>query len=146
MAAGPLAAEILPVGVDLEWIGGQRFRAVTAEGVELVVDGDRREGASPTDMLLISLAACMGIDIVDILTKGRQDLQGCAIEVEGTRREAPPRRFTAIRLAVELSGRDLSRSKAERAVELSRETYCSVSNTLAPDVDLEVRLELREAR
>mgnify|MGYP006196128999 CR=1 FL=1 len=86
----------------------------------------------------------MGIDIVDILTKGRQDLRACALRVDGERRDAPPRRFTSIALDVELTGVGLSREKAERAVELSRTTYCSVWATLAPDVALEVRLSILE--
>lgn len=123
----------------LEWEGAERFRASTPAGSQ-VLDGERIAGASPTDMLLIALAACMGTDIVDILSKGRQELTGCRIEASGVRREEPPRRFTAITLKVELIGRNLSRQKAERAVELSRTTYCSVWNSMAPDIDLTVDL------
>lgn len=133
------------MGIGLEWIGDQRFRAWTEEGVELVMDGDRSAGASPTDALLIALAACMGIDIVDILRKGRQDLRGCALRVAGTRRPDPPRRFTAIRLEVELAGVGLSREKAERVIDLSRNRYCSVWSTLADDVEFQVDLKMLEA-
>ncbi|HUP18632.1 MAG TPA: OsmC family protein [Gemmatimonadota bacterium] len=132
------------MAIELEWIGGERFRAVTPEGVELELDGGRTAGLSPTDALLVSLASCMGIDVVDILTKGRQSLRASRLRVEGERRDSPPRRFTRIRLEVLLIGSGLSRAKAERAVELSRTTYCSVWNTLAPDVELDVDLELRE--
>lgn len=133
------------MGIELEWTGDQRFRARTEEGVELVVDGERAAGASPTDALLIALAACMGIDIVDILRKGRQDLRGCALKVAGERRADPPRRFTAIRLEVKLSGAGLSRAKAERAIELSRTRYCSVWATLSEDVEFQVDLTLVQA-
>jgi putative redox protein len=92
----------------------------------------------------MALAACMGIDVVDILRKGREDLTGCRIRVEGDRRESPPRRYTVLRLWIELTGWSLSRAKAERAVQLSRDTYCSVWNSMAPDIDLAVELELRE--
>lgn len=130
-------------GMILEWVGGERFRASTPVGSQ-VLDGERVTGASPTDALLIALAACMGIDIVDILAKGRQELTGCRIEASGLRREEPPRRFTAITLEVELTGRNLSRQKAERAVELSRTKYCSVWNSMAPDIDLTVNLEITD--
>lgn len=128
----------------LEWEGGERFRASTPVGSQ-VLDGERIAGASPTDTLLIALATCMGIDIVDILLKGRQKLSGCRIEVSGTRREEPPRRFTAITLKIELTGRELSRQKAERAVDLSRTTYCSVWNSMAPDIDLTADLEITDS-
>jgi putative redox protein len=86
----------------------------------------------------------MGTDVVDILKKGREDLTGCRIRVEGDRRETPPRRYTAIRLWIELTGWSLSRAKAERAVQLSRDTYCSVWRSMAQDIDLSIQLELRE--
>ncbi len=131
----------------LEWEGGQRFRASTPAGSQ-VLDGERVAGASPTDALLAALAACMGIDIVDILRKGRQELKACRIESSGTRRDTPPRRFTGVHLMIEVKGSNLNYDKVQRAVELSRTTYCSVWNSMAPDIDLvvEVRVINREPK
>ncbi len=131
----------------LEWEGGQRFRASTPAGSQ-VLDGERVAGASPTDALLAALAACMGIDIVDILRKGRQELKACRIESSGTRRDTPPRRFTGVHLMIEVKGSNLNYDKVQRAVELSRSTYCSVWNSMAPDIDLvvEVRVINREPK
>lgn len=130
--------------VELIWRGDERFDAVTPSGIEVAIDGERETGISPVETLALALAACMGIDVVDILKKGREDLTGCRIRIEGDRRETPPRRYTALRLAIELTGWSLSRAKAERAVQLSRDTYCSVWSSMAPDIDLMVQLELRE--
>ena len=130
--------------VELVWRGDERFDAVTPSGIEVAIDGTKETGISPVEALAAALASCMGTDIVDILKKGREDLTGCRIRVDGDRRETPPRRFTSIRLAIELTGWSLSRAKAERAVQLSRDTYCSVWSSMAPDIDLSVRLELRE--
>lgn len=132
------------MAVTLEWTGGQRFRATAPGGAEVVLDGEREAGVSPTDALLLALAACMGIDVVDILAKGRQEVTGCTIAASGARRDEPPRRFTAITLEFALRGRSLDRAKAERAIELSRSTYCSVVHSLAPDIDLAVELSLAE--
>lgn len=129
--------------ITLDWRGDQRFVSRTETGIELPLDGAGAEGVSPMESLLAALAGCMAIDIVDILTKGRQVLTGCRMRARGTRREEPPRRFTALSLTVELDGADLSGDKAERAVRLSREKYCSVWHTLAPDLDLSVEVELR---
>ena len=97
------------------------------------------------ESLLAALASCMAADVVDILRKGRQELTGLSIRASGTRRDDPPRRFTAIALDFDLVGRGLDRAKAERAAELSRSTYCSVWNSMATDIDLQVTLVLREA-
>lgn len=94
--------------------------------------------------LLIAMGSCMGIDVVDILGKGRQDLRGCEIRLTGERREEPPRRFTRVGLEFRLTGRGLSRAKAERAVELSLQTYCSVSNTLDPDLEVTTEIVIEE--
>ncbi|MGH7544326.1 MAG: OsmC family protein [Gemmatimonadota bacterium] len=130
--------------VELVWRGDERFDAVTPSGIEVAIDGTRETGISPVEALAVALASCMGTDVVDILKKGREDLTGCRIRVDGDRRETPPRRYTAVRLAIELTGWSLSRAKAERAVQLSRDTYCSVWSSMAPDIDLTVELDLHE--
>ena len=130
--------------VELVWRGDERFDAVTPSGIQVALDGTEETGISPMQALAVALASCMGADVVDILKKGREDLTGCRIRVEGDRREKPPRKYTTLRLAIELTGWRLSRAKAERAVQLSRDTYCSVWNSMAPDIDLSVELELRE--
>jgi putative redox protein len=131
--------------VTLSWEGDLRFRAVGAAGIEIPLDGDTEAGVSPMETLLTALASCMGSDVVDILRKGRQELTAVSIRLAGDRREEAPRRFTAIRMTIDLEGRGLSRARAERAVELSRSTYCSVWSSLAPDIDFQVTLEVREA-
>lgn len=133
------------MSVTIVWEGDLRFRGRTEDGHELPFDGTREMGASPTEGLLASLAACMGIDVVDILRKGRQDVDGCEVRVAGERRMDPPRRFTSIRLEFRVVGRDLSRTRVERAVELSRTTYCSVFHTLVPDIEYDISLTIEES-
>jgi len=132
------------MGVTIRWSDENRFDAEIDSGVRFTLDGGRDDGPSPMDALLGALAGCMAIDVVDILRKGRQDLEACTVRAEGDRRDEPPRRFTAIRLVFELEGRAISRQKAERAVRLSQERYCSVSATLDPDLDVSVEIEIGE--
>ncbi|MDT8342365.1 MAG: OsmC family protein [Longimicrobiales bacterium] len=130
--------------VSLEWVGqGLAFRGSAPGGPVVTVDGDGSAGASPMQSLLLSVAACMGIDIVMILEKGRVPLTGLAVEVDGDRAEDPPRRFTALRMTVRLAGpAPEDRGKVERAVALSRERYCSVLHSLSSDLPLDIRVEL----
>jgi len=130
------------LSVTVAWEGDMRFRARTEDGHELPFDGTRELGASPTEGLLAALAACMGIDVVDILRKGRQDVDRCDIEISGERRRDPPRRFTSVRLEFRLVGSDLSPARVERAIELSRTTYCSVWQSMAPDIELEIAVAI----
>lgn len=130
------------VAVRADWAGGERFEARGRSRVAVTVDGESSAGPTPVETLLISLASCMGADVVDILTKMRVPLDGLAVRAEGDRRSEPPRRYTAIRLTYETAGVPESEwGKLERAVELSRDKYCSVLHTLHPDLDVAIRIE-----
>ena len=108
----------------------------------IVVDGDGEGGPSPMITLLLAAAGCSGADIVLILKKMRVDLQSLSIEVTGTRREEEPRRYTAISFRFQMAGGGLDQAKAERAVQLSVEKYCSVIASLAPDTTVEYEVVL----
>jgi putative redox protein len=85
-------------------------------------------------VLLIAAASCSGSDVVSILAKMRVTLRRFVVDVVGTRRDEEPRRYIAIRFRFALDGDGLDRAKAERAVALSLEKYCSVVSSLAPDI------------
>jgi putative redox protein len=142
---GSDAAAVADVRAELRWSGGQlRFAGNRLDGPEIRVDGDGAAGPSPMTLLLLSLAGCMGADIVDICTKMRLPLGGLEIAIEGDRRAEPPRRYTAIRMTCSVSGVDVSeRAKVQRAVDMSRDTYCSVMHSLRDDIEVSIGLELR---
>ena len=128
--------------VEARWDGGMRFEAAGRSGVPVVVDGDQTDGPSPMESLLIGLATCMGADVVDMLAKMRVPFHGLAVRVEGDRRPEPPRYFTAIRLTYEVTGvAEESQDKLQRAVDLSRDKYCSVLHSLRSDVEVSIRID-----
>lgn len=126
----------------LAWTGEElAFRGGAPDASEIVLDGDGESGPSPVDGLLLSLAACMGVDIVHILEKGRVPVTDLDAEIEGERAEEHPRRFKAIRIVFTVTGPESEhRSRLERALALSRDTYCSVLHTLRPDIDLDMSI------
>jgi putative redox protein len=131
--------------VGLTWTGEGLCFEGGPEGVPpSVVDGGSKNGPSPMDHLLLALAGCMSADVIDILKKGRVPVERFHVDIVGQRAPNPPRRFTAIAIIFRISGpSSADRPKVERAVSLSRETYCSVTHTLRPDLDLtfEIRLD-----
>lgn len=128
--------------VEARWIAGQRFEAVGKAAVPITVDGRQEEGPSPMDSLLIGLGTCMGIDVVEILEKMRVAFDGMTVRVEGDRRSDPPRWYTRIRLIYEVDGvAEADEAKLKRAVDLSRDKYCSVLHTLRPETELSIRIE-----
>jgi putative redox protein len=78
---------------------------------------------------------------VHVLQKGRNNLRAMTIRFEGQRAHEHPRRFVAMRLRFVLTGNIQSKQVA-RAIELSREKYCSVWNSIRPDVELETGYEI----
>ena len=131
--------------IELEWVSGQRFEAKADNGLETTLDGDRKDGFSPMDSLLSSLCACMGIDVVMILEKMRTGFTGLRISIEGERAEEPPRYFRRVRMHFFIRG-NVPRDKAQRAVDLSFEKYCSVFHSLRKDIDVDTTIDIQETK
>ena len=132
--------------IRLDWTGtGLRFSGggTLPETPAIVIDGNDEAGPSPMLTLLLAAAGCTASDVVLILEKMRVKLHALGIGVHGVRREEDPRRYTAITFRFTLAGDGLDRSKAERAVSLSLEKYCSVVHSLRPDIVIrhEITLE-----
>lgn len=127
--------------VELAWVSGERFDVTNASGSKSTLDGGTHTGFAPTEALLSSVGACMGIDVVLILEKMRTRLEGLSITVDGERAPEPPRYFRRMRLRFEIRG-DVPRDKAERAVSLSLDKYCSVFHSLRNDIEVDTVVEL----
>jgi putative redox protein len=126
--------------VTVRWTGrGQVYDGRWRDGSSVLLDSASAEGPSPTEALLLSLATCMAVDIKVILEKGRVPVEGLTVDVTGERASTPPRRFTSIRMEIRVAGPSADdQAKIDRAVRLSRETYCSVFQTLRQDLDVEI--------
>jgi putative redox protein len=81
---------------------------------------------------------------VHILEKGREPVTGCTVEVESERAGTDPKVFTRIHLAFRVTGRKLSPEKAERAVKLSADKYCSASIMLGKTAEMSHSVEVVE--
>ena len=112
-----------------------RFEATNERGHTVFIEGGLSVGGedkapSPTEYLLISQAACTAIDVVELLKKMRQPLEHLEIETEGQRAEDQvPRIFTNIHLHYKLYG-EIKRLKADKAISMSIEKYCTVSKMI----------------
>jgi putative redox protein len=120
--------------ITLNWQDGLRFVGGAPDGPLTAIDGDNATAPGPMLMLLLAAASCSGSDVVIILKKMRVQLRELRIEASGQRREQEPRSYTSVHFDYHLAGEGIDRAKAQRAVGLSIEKYCSVIHTLAPDV------------
>lgn len=129
-----------PVTAELIWSEELRFGA-TSGRTALVVDGDSIAGPSPVQLLAIGLAGCMGIDVVDIIRKGRHPLSAFRVTISGERAPEPPRRLLAVDLRFHVHGA-VPQAVVERAIALSRDKYCSVWHSLRQDIELATAFEI----
>jgi putative redox protein len=125
-----------PTVLELIWERDLVFAGRSGHA-SMVLDSAGVAGPSPVQTLAFALAGCMGMDVVHILKKGRHDLRGLRIDLSGERAPEEPRRFTSIALTFTING-DVARDAVERAVELSRDKYCSVWHSLRQDITLTV--------
>lgn len=118
--------------IEVAWEGGQRYRGGPAGGATLVLDGTRATAPGPVDAVLIALASCSAMDVVEILSKRRTPARVLRVHVEFKRANAVPRRLVAVQLRFHVES-DAARQHVEHAVGLAVEKYCSVAGSLAAD-------------
>jgi putative redox protein len=125
-----------PTVVELIWehdlvLGGRSGQA------NLTVDSAGIAGPSPMQALGFAVTGCMSMDLVHILKKGRFDLKGLKADLRAERAPDVPHRFTAIALHFTVTG-DIPAEQVQRAIDLSRDKYCSVWHSMREDIDLAV--------
>ena len=135
-----MSADKPPTLVDLTWEHDLVLSGKSG-AIDLVLDSASKAGPSPMQALAFGLAACMAMDVVHVITKGRLPLLGLRASLVGQRAPDEPRRFTAITLHYTITG-DVPPDKVERAIRLSREKYCSVWHSMRQDIDLTVTYQV----
>ena len=115
--------------------GDYGFEAKDALGHTVKIDSSIENGGSnygtrPTQLLLMGLGTCSGIDIVAILKKQKQTIEGFKMHITGQReKDKMPALWETIHIVFELTG-NIDEDKAKRACALSIDKYCSVAETL----------------
>ena len=127
----------------VQWIGEQKFVAVSPSGHALAMDSDRSSntGPGPMELLLMALGACTATDIVIIMEKKRQKLESLEVICSGQRATGYPQVWNKLEILFRLRGK-LEESAVERAIQLSEEKYCSVAATLKKAAELTWRYEI----
>ena len=135
--------------IDVKYTGDMQFVATAPTGHSVVIDaspavGGKNSGARPMDLTLMALGGCTGIDVVSMLKKMRVNLEQFAMDIAGERAPDHPKIFTKIIVNYRFKTPDDARDKISRAVHLSQEKYCSVSQMLNKSAVIEVRVFLND--
>lgn len=113
------------------------MEATNEDGNTLLMDGapdigGHGKGMRPMQLLLVAVGGCSAIDVILILKKQKQIIESFEIEVEGEKEKIEGYSlFRNVTLHFKIKGQ-VDLDKAERAVKLSIDKYCSVSKTLEP--------------
>lgn len=115
----------------VKWVTGQQFVGIDSTRHSVVLStADEGVGMKPSELVLVALAACTAVDVVDILAKKRTPLAGLEISASAEQDSDPPWAFRKIHLVYCLKGEGLTPKNVEQAIQLSEEKYCSVAATL----------------
>ena len=93
-------------------------------------------GIKPMALVLVALAGCTGVDVVNILKKKRVNFSDLKIEVSATRADTHPKVYTDIQVTYLIWGENIKSKDVEQAIELSESNYCSVSAMLRSTAEI----------
>ena len=128
--------------ISARWTGeGLNYIGIDSKGNEIGMGGN---DPSPSEMLLMGAAGCMGMDIVSVLQKKRQDVESIDVEVTGHQPDDYPKPFQIVELAFTVKGNNVDPKAVERAIALSRDKYCVVGQTLQNVVELKTSFTVEE--
>ena len=116
----------------IKWMDGVRFLAESGSGHSVIIEGPESHGGQntgirPMEMMLLGMGGCTSFDVMNILTKSRQQVVDCVARLTAERANEVPAVFTKINIHFEISGNKLKESVVARAVSLSAEKFCSAS-------------------
>jgi putative redox protein len=129
--------------VKVRWIGGQQYVGIDSTNHSIVMStAAEGVGMKPSELVLVALAACTAVDVVDILAKKRTPLTSLEIAVDGEQDANPPWAYRKIHILYRLKGKELTDKGVRQAIELSEEKYCCVSATLRGVADITTEFEI----
>ncbi len=134
----------------MNWANGDAFEGTSVFGHTVRTDTARRvggdeSGPKPTELLLFGIASCTGVDVVRIMRKARQPLDSLKITVKAEQNEDYPKPFHTVRIHFVAKGKGISEKRLKKAIELSGEKYCVVSQTVARPASVSTSFEIVES-
>ena len=131
------------VTTKVHWLKDNHFVGTDSNNHSVVLSGQKDGiGVSPSETLLIALASCSSVDVVEILKKKRKKLTLLEVTASGERDPDPPWAYRKIHVKYRLGGQGLTDKAVEQAIKLSQEKYCSVAATVRGVADLTSEYEI----
>lgn len=127
----------------VKWIEGKQFIGIDSTQHSVVLSTpDEGIGIKPSELLLIALASCSAVDVVEILAKKRMTLTHLEISSSAEQDQDPPWTFRKINLHYKIGGKNLTEKAVAQAIQLSEEKYCSVAATIRATAEITTDFEI----
>lgn len=127
----------------VKWITGKQFVGTDSTKHSVVLSTpDEGVGMKPSELLLVALASCTAVDVVEILAKKRTPLSFLEISSSSEQDQDPPWTFRKIHLHYKMGGKGLTEKNVSQAIELSEEKYCSVAATIRATAEITTSFEI----
>ena len=127
----------------VRWVSDKQFVGMDANQHAVVLSGDDPPaGLRPSHLLLVALATCTSIDLVEILKKKRCVLSWMEVRVKGDQDSEPPWPYRKIQLSFRLRGKGLTDKAVAQAIRLSHDKYCSVAATVRGVAEISTEFEI----
>jgi len=124
-------------------IEGKQFIGIDSTKHSVVLSTpDEGVGMKPSELLLVALASCTAVDVVEILTKKKTPLTSLEITSSGEQDQDPPWTFRKIHLHYKVGGKNLTEKAVAQAIQLSEEKYCSVAATIRATAQITTDFEI----
>jgi len=132
--------------IDVAWNKKMSFKT-SVSGHEIILDANKNvggedKGPPPKPLMLVSLGGCTGIDVISILNKMRVEVKDFHVKVEGKLTEEHPKHYYKIHVIYEFKGKNLPMDKIKKAVKLSEDRYCGVSETYRQAMELTSEIKI----
>lgn len=130
----------------VKWIEGKQFIGIDSTKHSVVLSTpDEGVGIKPSELLLLAVASCSAVDVVEILEKKRMPLTYLEISSSGEQDPEPPWTFRKIHLHFKIGGKNLTEKAVAQAIQLSEEKYCSVAATVRATAPITTDFEIMPA-
>ena len=127
----------------VQWIGGKRFVGIDSSNHSVVLStADEGIGMKPSELLLVALASCSSVDVVDIMAKKRQPLTSLNVQIKGEQLPDPPWTYCKIHVKYIASGKGIVEKDLAQAIALSEDKYCSVAATVKGKAEMTTSYEI----
>lgn len=127
------------------WQGeGLKFTGTVPSGASLTFNSEG-DAFRPMEMLVLGLAGCTAMDVVDILRKKRQAVSAFEVVARGETAEEHPHKYTSLEVTYIVTGTDIDAASVERAIQLSETKYCGAMATLRQAAPVTTKYEIRVA-